>query len=118
MAINVKVVLFEDTPETQAEILAALKHHLGPNDTAAPFAPEHFKETTQDRKRMYEDRVESILKKPPYDSTTLILADRDLSKSVAGEFTGLSVNAVIAASKRLFVPICSYARQAEVEEYD
>lgn len=118
MAVNVKVVLFEDTPQTQTEILAALKRHVAAGETAIPFSPAHFAETDDERKRMYEDRVENILRKPPYDGTTLILADRDLSKSVAGEFTGLSVNAVIAASKRLFVPICSYARQAEAEEYD
>jgi hypothetical protein len=118
MALNVKVVLFEDTPQTQSEILAALKRHLEPGDAIHLFDHQLFTESDEDRKRMYEDRLESILRRSPYDGTTLILADRDLSKSVAADFTGLSVNAVIAASKRLFVPICSYARQAEAEDYD
>ena len=64
---------------------------------------------------MYEDRLERILRQPPYDGTTLIFADRDLSKSP--NFVGMSVSAVTGAAKRLGVPVCSYARQPAPEEY-
>lgn len=115
MALHIKVVLFEDTPETQQVILAALTEHLQDDGRVIPFDAEFFEESEDDRGRMYEDRIESILGKEPFDGATLLLADRDLSKSVTSRFTGLSVNAVSAVAGRLGIPICSYAREPEPE---
>lgn len=115
MATPIKVVLFEDTEQTRSEILNALTKHLQRSGTVIPFDGRPFTESDDDSKRMYEDRLENILRKAPYDGATLLVVDRDLSKST--NFRGLSDNTVAAAAKRLAVPICSYARQAAPEDY-
>jgi len=116
MPVQIKIVLFEDTEQTRSEILSALAKRLGPSDSAIPFDGSQFKESAADQGMMYEERLRKILVSPPYDGATLIVADRDLSKS--SHFGGLSVNAVAAASKRLAIPICSYARQPDPEDYE
>lgn len=108
MANDIKIALFEDTEHTRSEILQALRDRLGDEGSVVPFAAEHFQETSGEEGRTYEDRLENILKKSPYDDTTLIVADRDLSKSE--RFGGLSVNSVAAAARRLAIPVCAYAR--------
>ena len=118
MPTKIKVVLFEDTVQTRLEILQALTKHLGPDDSVIPFESGKFTESPADKVRTYETRLESILTKAPYDSATIILADRDLSKSQDSQFGGLSVNAVDAVSKNLAIPICSYARDPEPDDYD
>lgn len=118
MPTDIKIILFEDTAESQATILAALKKYLEGNGEAIPFDHTLFEETAADQKGMYEDRLIKILRKEPYDKATLILADRDLSKTVQGNFTGLSVSAVAAAAKQLFLPLCSYARGVASDDYD
>src|SRR5712664_375190 len=117
MPTEIKVVLFEDTAQTQSEILRALAKHLKPDGTVLPFG-NGFEESEDDKKLMYENRIENILTKEPFAGSTLLVADRDLSKSVNLGFTGLSVNAVAAAAKKLAIPICSYARQPEGDNYD
>lgn len=113
MASKIKAVLFEDTEQTQSELVAALKKHFKTDGVVIPFG--QFKESPVDELRMFEDRLESILSKKPYDGATMLVVDRDLSKSK--KFRGLSVNAVAGAAKRLAVPICSYARQPASEDY-
>src|ERR1700689_1023994 len=92
MSTEIKVVLFEDVRETRSEILDALQKCLKSDGTVLPFDAELFKEPTASQNRMYEDRLESILSKPPYDGATLLVADRDLSMSP--NFQGMSVSAV------------------------
>jgi hypothetical protein len=116
MANHIKIVLFEDTPGTQSAIALALIKYLKQDGIVIPFDSGEFQESKADGKRMYEARLEKILRKPPYDEATLIVADQDLSKSP--EFVGLSVNAVAAASSRMSIPICSYSRQAEQGDYE
>jgi hypothetical protein len=118
MATNIKVVLFEDIEQRRSEILKALKKHLKPDGEVTAFDGSLFSESADDKQRMYEDRLENILRKPPYDGATLLVVDRDLSKSQSYDFRGLSVNAVATASKRLAIPICSYARQPELDDYE
>lgn len=113
MASKIKAVLFEDTDQTQSELVVALKKHLKTDGVVIPF--DQFEESPADERRMYEDRLESILSRAPYDGATLLVVDRDLSKSK--KFLGLSVNAVAGAAKRLAIPICSYARQPAPEDY-
>jgi hypothetical protein len=115
MATEIKVVLFEDVRETRSEILDALQKCLKSDGAVLPFDAELFKEPTASQNRMYEDRLESILSKPPYDGATLLVADRDLSMSP--NFQGMSVSAVIEAAKRLGIAICAYARQPAPEDY-
>jgi|SRR5579863_1632363 len=118
MATQIKVVLFEDTEQIRSEILEALKKHLAPRGTALPFEGGQFKESSSEQDKMYEARLEKILSSEPYSGTTLVVADRDLSKSKDSNFGGLSVNAVAAAAQRLAIPICSYARQPELTDYE
>ena len=113
----IKVILFEDTTQSRSEILDALRSSwirwLG-----SSVRSKTLKEAAADQEKMYEERLEKILVTAPYDGATLIVADRDLSKSHDSHFGGLSVNAVAAASKKLAIPICSYARQPELADYE
>ena len=118
MATNIKVVLFEDIEQERTEILDALKKHLQPADKVIPFEDRLLSESEEDKKRMYEDRLQNILTKEPYDRATLLVVDRDLSRSQESDFRGLSVGAVLSASKRLAIPVCSYAREPEPDDYE
>jgi hypothetical protein len=118
MTTKIKVVLFEDTAQTQSEILGALSRNLKPDGEVLAFGGKGFDESEEDKAQMYENRIEKILTKAPFAGATLLVADRDLSKSVNLGFPGLSVNAVTAAAKKLAIPICSYARQPDANEYD
>ncbi len=113
MAAKLKIVLFEDTAHTRSDLTSALREHFrGEVEVWPPFRSP---ETASEEERMYEDRIADILEKPPYAGATLLLADRNLSKSP--RFTGLSANAVTGAAGRVAVPICSYARQPAPAEY-
>lgn len=116
MPPKVKIALFEDMSRTRSSLVDALKAALGKDDSVVPFAAGSFNEA-DDKERTYDDRLEGILSKPPYDDVTLILADRDLSKSQDIDFGGLSVSAVSAAARKLSVPLCSYARELD-KAYD
>lgn len=116
MADKLKIIFFEDTAATQSEILKALDAQGKGDVQAVPFDPDQLGESAEDQERMYEQRLVTALGKGPYAGATLVLADRDLSKS--NHFRGLSVTSVAAAAKKLFLPICSYARQPAIEEYD
>jgi hypothetical protein len=118
MPSDIKVVLFEDTAQTQSEMLAALANHVKPNGTVVLFDGANFNESNDEKDRTYEDRLEAILANDPFAGVTLVVADRDLSKSVTAGFRGLSVTAVAAAAKKLSIPVCSYAREPDPEHYD
>jgi len=115
MPTAIKVVLFEDAQQTQSDILGALNNRLKSEGTVLPFDGKLFTESAEEQERIYDDRLVSILARSPYDGATLLVADRDLSKSPS--FRGMSVSAVIGAAKRLAIPICSYARQPAPEDY-
>jgi hypothetical protein len=119
MATPIKILLFEDTLTTRSDVLEALKTNLTEQaGSVIPFAAGQFEEAAEQRQQMYEARLESILTNPPYSSATLIVADRDLSKSQDAGFAGLSVNAVASVARKLAIPLCSYARQPNVDDYD
>lgn len=115
MPTDIKMVLFEDTPQTRTELLDALAKHLESGGSVLPFEGQQFEESDAEQERIHDDRLVSILGRPPYDGSTLFVADRDLSK--IPNFRGMSVTAVIGAAKRLAVPICSYARQPAPDDY-
>jgi hypothetical protein len=112
MPRDIKIILFEDSAQTRSRILDAMKKHLGKYGLVLAFEPGK-PESEDDKKAMYEDRIVKILSSPPYDKPTLLMADRDLSKSQ--NFLGMSVSAVTGAARRLGVPVCSYARQPAPE---
>jgi hypothetical protein len=113
MPAKLKIVLFEDTDATRSELVRLLREQFRAKGEVVPFS--QFQEKASALKRMYEDRLADILKSVPYNEATLLLADRDLSKSP--QFVGLSVSAVAAAARRLATPICSYARQPSPSDY-
>jgi len=117
MAAHMKVVLFEDIDQTRSDVLRALKKYLKSDGNIIPFEGKRFKESSADKRHTFDDRLENILSKNPYEGATLLVADRDLSRSQDYGFGGLSVNAVATAAKRLGIPVCSYARQPAPEDY-
>ena len=106
-----KIVLFEDTAETRSGLVRELDKQLGTDGQVVPFASSKISVDGT-----YEDRLADLLRVEPYATPTLILADRDLSKSGDAGFPGLSVNAVAAAASQLAVPLCSYAWQARASD--
>jgi hypothetical protein len=116
MATNIKVLLFEDTVETRAEVLKALRKHLKRYGSVIPFESSRLTETDTGKERMYEARLKDILTRAPYDGGTLIVVDQNLAKS--DDFKGLSVSAVAAVSKTLAIPICEYARLPHADDYE
>jgi hypothetical protein len=112
MSRDIKVILFEDSAQTRSRILDGMKKHLGRRGSVLAFEPGKV-ESEDDMKAMYEDRIQKLLSSPPLDKPTLLVADRDLSKSQ--NFLGMSVSAVTGAARRLGVPVCSYARQPAPE---
>jgi len=115
MPNDIKIILFEDSAQTCSQILDAMKKELGKRGEVLAFEPGQSAESEDDKKLMYEDRIQKILSRPPLDGPTLLVADRDLSKSQS--FFGMSVSAVTGAARRLAVPVCSYARQPAPEDY-
>src|SRR6516225_9787710 len=91
MATEIKVILFEDVQQTKSQLVAALRKHLKSAGSVLPFDSESVKESEADRNRMFQDRLKPILGEPPYEGSTLFVADRDLSMSP--RFIGMSVGA-------------------------
>lgn len=116
MPNDLKIVFFEDSEQTRSQVLKALVSQAKPDGKVLPFDPHQLNESAEEQGRMYEQRLVDVLGREPYLGATLILADRDLSKSE--NFRGLSVTAVAAAAKKLSIPVCSYARQPDVDDYD
>lgn len=115
MTDEIRIVLFEDTPATQSLVKGALEQALGADGSIVVF--HGAKETAVERERTYEERLFHILQRDEYQSATLLVVDRDLSKSVGEEFRGLAVGAVATAAARLAVPICSYAREQDPDHW-
>lgn len=113
MANRIKIVLFEDTDQTRSGLLKGLNEQLRDGE-AIPFG-QFEQEATEEMQRTYQDRLETILSKPPYNEATTLLVDRDLSKSPS--FGGLSDDTVAGAARRLAIPVCSYARQVAPDDY-
>jgi len=100
-----KILLFEDT-ETQADhVLAALRSIVGKGDTIEIFESHDLSDD-----KTYEERLRNELRDSRYSDTTLIVADRDLSKTK--KYTGLSESIVRRVADQLAIPECFYARNA------
>lgn len=119
MATAIKIVVFEDIEDLRLRFVEALKKHLKATDEEiVPFDGRLFEEEDDDRLRTYEDRIVKILQNKPYEGASLILADRDLSLSGDSGFRGLSVSSILTVAKRLALPVCSYAREPDHDDYD
>lgn len=96
-----KIVLFEDTEEQATGLLAALKKVSGGSEIV------HFKSESEEA-GTFENRLAQILRDGPFANATLVVADRDLSKTTG--LIGLSESSVRRAADSLGIPECSYQR--------
>lgn len=104
-----KIVLFEDTNDRAEQLLTALRGAVQEHGEVVRFEGVRTDGVADDR--LYEIRIVEALQGPPYANATLIVADRDLSKT--RDYTGLSESAVRRAADDLLIPECSYSRNAE-----
>jgi len=106
----IKLVLFEDTNELADSLIAAIKQIVPPNGDVIRFdAP------ADGDGNIYEDRLVATLSKPPYMDASLIIADRDLSKTPG--FSGLAEPTVRRVAHTLAIPECTYARTMNESEF-
>src|SRR5687768_8048521 len=97
-----KIVLFEDTPAQATGLLAALNQVVGDSGAVLHFSDPGGADGT------FENRILQFLTTGTYADATLIVADRDLSKTTG--LTGLSESSVRRAADGLGIPECSYHR--------
>src|ERR1700676_2271910 len=104
-----KLLLVEDTPQQAQELLTALRAVVGQGNSVDLFESGH-----SDDEKTYEERLRQELSDARYRGTTLIIADRDLSKTKG--YTGLSESIVRRVADQMAIPECFYARNADDNE--
>jgi hypothetical protein len=109
--MKLKIILIEDTLQSVQDLLPALTAELAANGEAKQFAPQKAAKS----EGLYEERLEQDLRQPDYRDATLIVADRDLSKTEG--YRGLSESMVKRVADALGVPECGYARGEKDEEF-
>ena len=97
-----KIILFEDTADQATRLLEELQRKVDGNGEVLQFQDPGGGEGT------FENRLSGYLTTGTYSGATLIVADRDLSKTTG--FTGLSESSVRRAGDALGIPECSYQR--------
>lgn len=105
-----KIILFEDTDQYGRDLLGALEAKLKANGEVKLFEPP----APAVQEGLYEDRLAKDLQSQSYKDATLIVADRDLSKTKA--YNGLSESTVKRVADRLDIPECGYARGEKEEQ--
>ncbi len=100
-----KIVLFEDTTTQADKLVKAIRAAIGTEGSVKLFTGAKGR-----AHKTYEERIYAELQELPYADATLIVADRDLSKTK--EYTGLSESIVRRVADRLATPQCSYASNA------
>lgn len=103
-----KLLLFEDTEDNAGQLLEPLRKELAGKGDVVRFCSEK-----DDPDATYEDRLHSEMERAEYQRTTLIIADRDLSKT--SHFRGLSEPTVRRVAHALAIPECSYTQIDEGE---
>jgi hypothetical protein len=103
-----KIILFEDDETQATNVVDALKRVVGKSDLVIRFQSE--KDDSDDT---YEKRLRDELCGDPYKDATLIVADRDLSKT--RKYRGLSESLVRRVADQLAIPQCSYSRNASTD---
>jgi hypothetical protein len=100
-----KIVLFEDTPDTAERLVKALRNAMRKRGTA-----HHFSSANGHADGTYEARLLAELNKDPFRNASLIVADRDLSRTDG--YRGLSEANVRRVADNLAIPQCFYTRNA------
>jgi hypothetical protein len=110
-----KIVLFEDTEAYGESLKDAISRELGKSGEVLLFQPT----TDGPVEVTYEERLKKDLCAAQYQTTSLIVADLDLSSS--NQYRGLSEPTVRLVANGLDIPECSYARgdsrEADLEQY-
>lgn len=101
------ILLFEDTDDRAAELLAAIKSELGEADKVTHF------EATKEGTGILENRLLTELADLG-DEIDLVVADWELSKTKY--FLGLSEPTVRRVAASLAIPECSYTRNIKERE--
>src|SRR5436190_2242533 len=108
--MHCKIILFEDTDQYGRDLLRALESKLKSSGEVKLFEPPG----TGAQEGVYEDRLAMDLQTPNFKDATLIVADRDLSKTKM--YNGLSESTVKRVADRLDIPECAYARGEKEEQ--
>jgi hypothetical protein len=101
-----KIVLFEDDPETGPRLLSEIAKHLPKNSSVELFeasAHSKFKDI-----KLYEERLAAEIELKRYRDATLWVTDRDLSR--IEHYEGLSEAIISKVAFRFGKPLCKYAR--------
>jgi hypothetical protein len=109
--MKTKVILIEDTDQFAKELIPALQTQLAATGEVKHFAPKKGDGVDG----LYEERLADDLRQPDYKDATLIVADRDLSKTEG--YRGLSESMIKRVADALGIPECGYARGEKAEEF-
>ena len=104
-----KLLLFEDTPASANELSDALRRELAGKGDVIVFQPVK----TPEAGVPYEGHLSSEMQDAGLDDSSLIIADRELSKT----FRALSESVVRRVAHLLAIPECSYTRGLDQKEY-
>lgn len=103
---KMEILLAEDDPVRGKLIERAIRRVLGSNGVLRRLDLDHI-DTGPAKAGAYEDRLAKVLAAAEFKSLTLILADRDLSRSK--RYPGISEAVISKVADRLSIPICVYA---------
>jgi hypothetical protein len=106
----ITVVLFEDDPKTGPRLSKAIQSRLPKPSRTFLFFPSDKSES----RKAHEDRLAADLQKQEYNTATLWVSDRDLSRTQ--NYNGLSEAIVSKVAARFGVPICKYATGTNDDE--
>jgi hypothetical protein len=107
---SIRVVLFEDDPKTGPRLSKAIQKRLPKPSKTFLFSPSDKSES----RRAHEDRLAADLQKQGFETATLWVSDRDLSRTQ--NYNGLSEAIVSKVAARFGVPICKYATGTNDDE--
>lgn len=107
------VVLFEDDKQFGTQVEKAIRNSLPAAFKLVRFKPGEQKAVGD---RAHEDRVRDELSDTQYKNVTLIVSDRDLSKTQT--YSGLSEAVISKIAAEFGIPMCLYARGVSVNLLD
>lgn len=101
-----KIVLFEDDPETGPRLRSEIEKHTPRGSSVVLF--EASTSAKLKKIKLYEERLAEEMKLPKYRGATLWVTDRDLSR--IAYYEGLSEAVISKVAFQYGMPLCKYAR--------
>jgi hypothetical protein len=101
-----KIVLFEDDPETGPRLRSEIEKHIPPGSSVVLF--EAGTSPKLGKIKLYEERLAEEMCSPKYRGATLWVSDRDLSR--IQRYEGLSEAVISKVAFQYGMPLCKYAR--------